>query len=113
MYASEATYQSSQTCAASNLQSVFISSPYPAALFAVNVSSPGQGGSFIEIFDGAPSTGDVASGSFPARRVDYINSMLALDQLYNVSFSSWLAVSNQPGPAGGVPACISIIYRVR
>lgn len=104
-YVSQAVYQSSQTCAGSTLNSVWISSPAPAILHTVNISSPGQGGAYVEIWDGQPSTS-------AARRVSFINSMLAVDKKFDVAFSSWLGVSNQPGPAG-TPACIDIIYRTR
>lgn len=106
-YVSQGVYQSSQTCAGSTLQSVWISSPAPAILHTINVSSPGSGGAFVEVWDGAPST-----ATNQARRVSYINSALLLDQTYDVSFSSWLGVSNQAG-VGGNPACLDIIYRVR
>ena len=109
---SNAVYQASFTCATSQLQSVFISSPFPAGLYQIKVSSPGQGGAYFEVYDGAASTGDAASGSFPARLVDRVNAMLNRDHFYSVSFSSWLAVSNQ-APVGGTPACLCIIYRVR
>lgn len=103
-YVSQAVYQSSQTCAGSTLQSVWISSPAPAILHTINISSPGSGGAFVEVWDGVPATAT-------ARRVSYINSMLAVDKTYDVAFSSWLGVSNQPGL--GNPACLDIIYRVR
>lgn len=111
-YSSNAVYQASLTCVTSNLQNVFISSPFPAALFSIKVSSPGQGGAYYEVWDGAASTGDVVTSAFPARKVDYVNSMIAGASIYNVSFSSWLGVSNQ-APPGGTPACLCIIYKVR
>lgn len=101
---SDAVYQSSQSCAGSTNQSVFISSPFPAGLFAIDVTSPAPG-SYIEVWDGSPSTAN-------ARRVAYINSAIVGEHFFSVSFSSWLGVSNQP-VTGGVTPCISTIYRVR
>lgn len=104
-YSSNAVYQSSTTCAGSTLQAVFISSPFPAALFAIDITSP-NGGATVEVFDGAASTAN-------ARRVAYpMNASTGRAYNFNVSFSSWLAVSNQ-NVVGGNPACINILYRVR
>lgn len=112
-YASDAVYQSSIQCNGSTLQTIWVSSPSigvnqpnQASLWSIKVSSPGSGGSFFEVWDGVGSTQT-------ARRVDYVNSMIATQHFYSVSISSWLGVSNQPGPAGGNPACIDILYRLR
>lgn len=110
-YNSDAVYQSSLTCAGSTLQSVWVSSPNPASLFSIKVSSPGSGGAFFEVWDGQPSTGQLTTATFPSRKVDYVNSMIAGQHFYSISFSSWLGVSNQPGL--GNPACLDIIYKVR
>lgn len=111
-HVSQAVFQSSLTCAGSTLQSVYISSPFAASLYLISVSSAGQGGAYFEVWDGQASTG---SNTVPRNRlVDYVNSTVSRDYMYNVSFSSWLAVSNQPGPTGaGTPACLKIIYRLR
>ena len=103
-YEMESVYQSSQTCVAADLQSVWISSPYPVNLFAVNVTSAGFGTSIIEVYDGLPTTGT-------ARLVSRIDGRTNRDHLFNVAFSSWLGVSNIS--ISGTPACIDIIYRVR
>lgn len=103
----ESVYWSSYTCNASNLQTVFISSPYPTFLYSIKVSSPGTGGSYVDVFDGLASTA-------LARRVDTFNSMIQMQHFYNIATSSWMGVSNQNGPSGtGFAACIDIIYRVR
>jgi len=100
---SEAVYQSSQTCSGSGLQTVFISSPAAVDLYAISVTSAGTAGAYIEVFDALPATA-------AARRVAFIDSRVTGFYPFNVSFSSWLAVSNQ----GEVqPACISILHRVR
>lgn len=105
VYDSQAVYQSSTTCAGSTLQAVFVSSPFPAALFTIDITSPNPGAT-VEVWDGAASTVN-------ARRVAYpMNATTGRAYNFNVSFSSWLGVSNQ-NVAGGNPACINVIYRVR
>ena len=105
-YMSQAVYQSSTTCAGSTLQSVWISSPFAASLYAIDITSAGTGNAFFQVFDGEGSTSN-------ARRVSqYVDASTERTVWYNVSFSSWLGVFNQ-SLGGTPPACLDIIYRIR
>jgi hypothetical protein len=99
-FRSEAVYYASFTCVASNLDTVILSTR-PAFGYNIKISSPGAGNPFVEVFDARKST-----DALSARRVDWINSMTQGNNLYNIGFSSGLAVSNQ----GQTPACICVIY---
>lgn len=104
-YSASTVFQSTTTCSASNLQTVWVSSPNPGNLFAISITSAAIGNSFVEVWDGAPSTAN-------ARRVALINSKVPFQWLFNVSFSSWIGISNQT-EVGGTPACVNTIFAVR
>lgn len=103
-YVAETVFQSSQTCASTALHSLWISSPYPANLYAINVSSPASGTSLITIVDGV---GGIGNG----RVVSVIDPRTSRQHFYNVAFSSWLGVNSVT--TTGAPPCIDIIYKVR
>ena len=107
-YISEAVYQSSQTCSNSRLDDVVISTGL-VSLYSVNITSPGTGGSFLEIFDGPNS-----STAGPARKISAIQTTLSgnfRQHFYEVSFSSQFMMSIQGN--GGNPPCVDIIFRNR
>ena len=105
-YMSEAVYTTSFTCANSQIHSVWISSPSPASLYAIKVSSVGSGDAKFSIYDGIGSTAAV-----DAKLVDTVNARVQDEWFYEVKFSSWLGVHNHS--KDGNPACLTIIYRKR
>lgn len=104
-YSSEAVYQSSTTCVATNLSTVWVSSPITGSLYSIDVTSAGSANSVIRVFDGTSATAT-------ARLVtSYISGAIRNQYFYNVSFSSMIAVDLQTID-GAIP-CVDIIYRVR
>jgi len=105
-YFSEAVYTSSFTCANSQLHSVWISSPSPASLYSIKVSSAGTGDAKFSVYDGVGSTLAIHS-----KLIDTVRAQTQNQWFYEVQTSSWLGVHNHSGD--GIPACIQIIYRNR
>jgi len=106
-FSSEAVYITSSTCETSNPSTIFISTR-PALLYAINISSAGNGDAQVEVYDRRTSTSAPANPRVVAKRID---AKTAASWTFNVGVSSGLAVYNLSKT--GVPACIEIIYLER